>query len=163
MVFLVLLSFAFVFPSFLPKAWGVQTVEKKIGGIQGNPATKRGMDIGFDRGVTAAKQDRDAGLEPDLNRHDDFENAKKFYRYEFGSRITFLRAFRRGFIGGYKRVFGEDTKLKISSSKESLSITGATMESSIPSPSSLPPPVRVRKVKKSSPPSLPVDTASDAL
>jgi hypothetical protein len=88
-----------------------KNLEKKTGGMMGDPAGKRGVEYGFDKGFAAGKKDKDAGLEPDPKRHEDFNDPEKFYRYEFGARSSFVNGFRSGFVGGYQKAFGKKGKV----------------------------------------------------
>jgi hypothetical protein len=84
---------------------------RKVGGIMGNPAQKRGIEMGFDMGFIAGKADKENGLKPDPKRHDAFNDPEKYYRYEFGSRAAFISGFRGGFAGGYQKAFGKEIRV----------------------------------------------------
>ena len=102
---------------------GAQTTapsEKKTGGMMGDPASKRGVEYGFDKGFEAGKADKDAGLKPDPARHDDFNSPEKFYRYEFGSRAGFVQGFKSGFVGGYEKAFGKNVKITVPGTKSAV-------------------------------------------
>ncbi len=83
---------------------------KKVG-FSGDPARKRGMEIGFDMGKKAGKADKEQDLKPDLKRHEAYEKPDKFYRSEYGSRASFTSGFRSGFSGGYQSAFGKKVNL----------------------------------------------------
>jgi hypothetical protein len=89
----------------------VSTHGKKHG-YMGDPARKRGLELGYDRGYWAAKTDQKFGKEPDVARHDAYHDPNNYYRYEFGRRSVFYQGFRAGFYAGYKQVFGKDAKFK---------------------------------------------------
>jgi hypothetical protein len=82
----------------------------KQGGISGDPARKRGLELGFDKGLKAGKQDKDKGLKPNPKSRDEFNNPDKSYSYEYGSRASFDAGFRSGFLGGYQQGFGQKVK-----------------------------------------------------
>jgi hypothetical protein len=94
---------------------------KKTGGMMGDPAGKRGLEYGFDKGFQAGKTDKDGGLKPDPARHEDYNDPEKFYRYEFGSRSHFVQGFKSGFAGGYQKAFGKEVKIKIPGEKAAVS------------------------------------------
>lgn len=79
----------------------------------GDPAKKRGVEYGFDKGYSAGKKDKDAGLKPDPKRHEDFNDPEKYYRYEFGSRAGFISGFKGGFVGGYQKAYGKKVKVVV--------------------------------------------------
>ncbi len=74
---------------------------KRVGGIQGDPAMKRGVDLGWDKGYLAGKAEVEQGVNPDPTRFEDYNDPNKWYRYEFGKRGIFIRGFRGGFLKGY--------------------------------------------------------------
>ena len=74
---------------------------KKRGGIQGHPAMKRGLELGWDKGYLAGKAEVEKSTQPDPSRHEDYNDPDKWYRYEFGRRSIFIRGFRGGFLKGY--------------------------------------------------------------
>lgn len=160
LIMVLVLGAAIGLPSVLNAA-SDSTIEKKRGGIMGDPATKRGLEYGFDKGVSAGKQDKKAELEPDVSRHEAYEDPNKYYRYEFGSRARFVRGFKSGFVGGYKQVFGKGVKVKTASSKSASKTVEPSAVVSKPSgkSSSVSP-----TPKKHSPRPRPIpDTAGDAL
>lgn len=83
----------------------------------GNPASKRGVELGFDQGYLAAKSDQKASLKPDMNRHQAYQDPNKYYRYEFGGRSNFNRGFLAGFRAGYRQVLGKSVPSGSSKSK----------------------------------------------
>ena len=83
---------------------------KKVG-FSGDPARKRGMEIGFDQGKKAGKVDKEQALKPDLKRHEAYDNPDKYFRSEYGSRASFTSGFRSGFSGGYQSAFGKKVNL----------------------------------------------------
>ncbi|MDX1386466.1 MAG: hypothetical protein R3257_02675 [bacterium] len=80
--------------------------------FMGNPAHKRGTELGFDRGYWAAKSDQKFGREPDVSRHEAYHDPNTYYRYEFGNRGAFYQGFRAGFWAGYKYIIGKDATFK---------------------------------------------------
>lgn len=93
-----------------PAAGGKKT------GFNGDPAKKRGLEIGFDQGQKAGKGDLEKKLSPDPNRHDEFNKPEKFFRFEYGSQAAFSSGFRSGFVGGYQAAYGKKVKVSASAS-----------------------------------------------
>jgi hypothetical protein len=85
-------------------------ISKKVG-FSGDPARKRGMEIGFDMGKKAGNSDKEQALKPDLKRHEAYQKPEKYYRSEYGSSASFASGFRSGFSGGYQTAFGKKVKL----------------------------------------------------
>ena len=83
-----------------------QNREGKKYGFSGDPSKKRGLELGFDRGWQAAKNDQDQAEKLDPKTHDFMVLAEKLYRYEYGSRQSFLYGFERGFLKGYREALG---------------------------------------------------------
>ena len=79
----------------------------KKSGFMGDPARKRGIEIGFDYGKKAGKEDKAQGLKPDPKRHEAFQKPEKYHRSEYGSQANFVAGFRGGFLGGYQSAFGK--------------------------------------------------------
>ncbi|MCE9625253.1 MAG: hypothetical protein K8R69_07375 [Deltaproteobacteria bacterium] len=98
-------------------------------GYNGDPARKRGLEIGYDLGRKAGKSDLEQSLKPDPKRHEDFEKPEKYFRHEYGSQASFVGGFRSGFMGGYQAAFGKKvpmTATGVSGEKpKSSSSTGA--------------------------------------
>ncbi len=92
---------------------------KKVG-FSGDPARKRGMEIGFDLGKKAGKADKEQDLKPDLKRHEAYQKPEKYYRSEYGSSASFASGFRSGFSGGYQAAFGK----KVSFPSDGTSLKG---------------------------------------
>ena len=86
------------------------TTSKKVG-FAGDPARKRGLEIGFDLGKKAGKSDKEQDLKPDLKRHEDYQKPEKYFRHEYGSSAAFASGFRSGFSGGYQAAFGKKVNL----------------------------------------------------
>jgi len=97
-----------------PAGWAKSknTKGKKVGFV-GDPAKKRGVEYGFDKGYEAGKADKDAGLKPDPKRHEDFNKPEKYHRSEFGSQAGFSAGFKGGFVGGYQKAFGKKVKINV--------------------------------------------------
>jgi len=101
---------------------GKQAAGGKKTGFNGDPAKKRGLEIGFDQGQKAGKKDLDQKLSPDPRRHEEYNKPEKFFRTEYGSVASFSSGFRSGFVGGYQTAFGK--KVPISSSGSSYGASG---------------------------------------
>ena len=108
---------------FPAKAQGTSSTSKtskkavegtKKTGFSGDPARKRGLELGFDLGKKCGKSDLEQSLKPDPKRHEDFEKPEKYFRSEYGSQASFIGGFRSGFVGGYQTAFGK--KVPISAS-----------------------------------------------
>jgi len=74
-----------------------------MGGIVGDPSRKRGLELGYDVGLKAARQENATGTAPDAKAHPEYQNPDKWYRYEYGSRAQFMAGFRSGFLGAYRK------------------------------------------------------------
>lgn len=95
---------------------------KKTGGIVGDPSHKRGLDLGYDAGPRAGREDKADNKDRNPAARQEYKNPGQFYRYEYGSRALFIAGFRRGFLRGYNSSF-KKTELKPSKSKpESASV-----------------------------------------
>ena len=123
--FLVLLAFAFHIPSLAfaqaksSSAKSARASDTKKTGFTGDPARKRGLEIGYDMGKKAAKADLEQNLKPDPKRHEAFQKPEKYHRSEYGSQANFVSGFKSGFLGGYQAGFGK--KVPISASGTSIS------------------------------------------
>lgn len=122
--FLVLFVFAFQIPcpTFAQTKSGAKSAkasETKKTGFTGDPARKRGLEIGYDMGKKAAKADQEQNLKPDPKRHEAFQKPEKYHRSEYGSQANFVSGFKSGFLGGYQAGFGK--KVPISASGTSTS------------------------------------------
>jgi len=89
-----------------PAAKKSKTPSYKVG-FSGDPARKRGMEIGFDLGKKAGKIDKDQDLKPDMKRHEAYQKPETYFRSEYGSSANFTSGFRSGFSGGYQSAFGK--------------------------------------------------------
>ncbi len=140
------------------------TVSKgNVGGIMGDPARKRGLELGFDMGKKAGKADKDQGKKADPQTHPEFNDPRPFYRYEYGSFAGFASGFRSGFLGGYKTAYGGDAKIKLTSPTVKSSGTTKTEGATGPAtPSSATTPKVAKPAAPKTKPSKP-DAASDAL
>ncbi len=101
--------------SFPPDAYSQNPSSKappKKTGFSGDPARKRGLELGFDFGLKAGKGDKSLNKKPNPGEHEAFKNPDKYYRYEFGSRASFVGGFKSGFVGGYQQAFGKKVQLK---------------------------------------------------
>lgn len=91
-----------------------KAAEAKKTGFTGDPAKKRGLEIGYDLGRKAGKADLDQKLKPDPKRHEDYNKPEKYFRHEYGSQASFTSGFRSGFVGGYQAAFGKKVPLSAS-------------------------------------------------
>src|SRR4030095_2087982 len=78
---------------------------KTTGGIVGDPSHKRGFVLGYDAGPRAGSEDKAQNKNPDPSLRPEYNKPDQFYRYEYGSRASFIAGFRRGFLRGYKSSF----------------------------------------------------------
>jgi hypothetical protein len=90
------------------------TPEKKTA-YSGDPARKRGMELGHDYGLKAGKEDKTKNAPPNPQAHEAFKDPNKYYRYEFGSRASFVSGFKSGFLGGYQQALGKKVTVKAES------------------------------------------------
>ncbi|MFO1463694.1 MAG: hypothetical protein U1F66_07935 [bacterium] len=93
---------------------GSKASEAKKTGFSGDPAKKRGLEIGYDLGRKAGKADLEQKLKPDPKRHEDYNKPEKYFRHEYGSQASFTSGFRSGFVGGYQAAFGKKVPLSAS-------------------------------------------------
>ena len=93
----------------------------------GDPATKRGYELGYDDGVKAGKDDKKKGRKESASSHEDYKNGEKKFRSEYGNRGKFAGGYQGGFLKGYKSGYNrektdlEAAKLAKISDKEKLS------------------------------------------
>jgi len=73
----------------------------KVQGYMGDPALKRGVELGYDIGVKAGKADKAQNKKADPTHHPDYLEADKKHRSEYGSRASFVRGYQMGFTKGY--------------------------------------------------------------
>lgn len=105
-----LLSLIFVgaFSMFIGKALfsnepGSKKAElAKDQGFMGDPAQKRGFELGYDDGVRAGKKDQKEGKKQNAAGNENYKTANKKYRYEYGSANRFVSGYQAGFSKGYK-------------------------------------------------------------
>jgi hypothetical protein len=100
---------------------GKQEAGGKKAGFNGDPAKKRGLEIGFDQGQKAGKSDLEQKLSPDPRRHEEYSKPEKFFRHEYGSQASFSSGFRSGFVGGYQTAFGKKVPHSVSDSSYGVS------------------------------------------
>jgi len=81
-------------------------------GYTGDPSRKRGLELGFDQGLKAGKQDKEQNKKPDPGACEDYQKPEKFFRHEYGSQTAFTSGFKSGFVGGYQSAFGKKVPLK---------------------------------------------------
>lgn len=71
-------------------------------GFMGDPAQKRGFELGYDDGVRAGKKDQKEGKKQNATGNENYKTANKKYRYEYGSANRFVSGYQAGFSKGYK-------------------------------------------------------------
>lgn len=71
-------------------------------GFMGDPAQKRGFELGYDDGVRAGKKDQKEGKKQNPTANENYKTANKKYRYEYGSANRFVSGYQAGFSKGYK-------------------------------------------------------------
>jgi hypothetical protein len=83
------------------------TIEKggKTQGYMGDPALKRGAELGYDAGVKAGKADKMEKKKANPTQNEDYKGADKKYRSEYGNRANFIRGYQIGFVRGYTVTF----------------------------------------------------------
>jgi len=100
----------------------VQKVDlAKNQGFMGDPAQKRGFELGYDDGVRAGKKDQKEGKKQNPTGNENYKTANKKYRYEYGSANRFVSGYQAGFNKGYKSGYTraeEITKGKSGAAKE---------------------------------------------
>lgn len=121
------------------------TTSGKKSGFSGDPARKRGLELGFDYGLKAGKEDKAQKKKADPQAHQPFQNPEKYYRYEFGSRANFISGFKSGFLGGYQQALGKKVTWKADGSGN----VAGTLPTDVKTPTKKPVP--------------PVNPAADAL
>lgn len=109
-------------------------VTKKTG-YSGDPARKRGIEIGFDMGKKAGKADLEQKLKPDPKRHEPFQKPETYHRSEYGSQASFVSGFKSGFMGGYQTGLGKKvpysaTGLSLDKTKPTTSIKNTSTATS---------------------------------
>src|SRR5262245_19383272 len=62
----------------------------KVQGFMGDPALKRGVELGYDIGVKAGKADKAQNKKADPTHHPAYLEAEKKHRSEYGSRASFV-------------------------------------------------------------------------
>ena len=68
----------------------------------GDPAIKRGFELGYDDGVKAGKEDKKNGKKENVTVHEDYKKGDKKFRSEYGNRGKFVAGYQGGFLKGYK-------------------------------------------------------------
>lgn len=107
--------------------------EARKTGFTGDPARKRGIEIGYDLGKKAGKSDLEQKLKPDPKRHEAFNKPEKYFRSEYGSQASFVSGFKSGFLGGYQA--GQGKKVPLSATGLSADKTKATTGAPVKKPS----------------------------
>lgn len=121
----------------------------KKSAYMGDPARKRGLEIGFDLGLQAGREDKKNDAKPMPQEKEAYKKPEKYYRHEFGSQANFVSAFKGGFLNGYQQAFGKKVTIKPD---------GTAVGGSIVPGSSTP----IAKKPKGAPPP-PANPAADAL
>ena len=103
-VIILILFFCFVFSPLKIQAEleGQQADLAKSQAYMGDPAQKRGFELGYDHGVKAGKKDQTEGKGQKPTDQEAYKTADKQYRYEYGNRGRFVAGYRAGFTKGYK-------------------------------------------------------------
>lgn len=98
----------------------------------GDPSLKRGLELGYDDGVRAGKEEKRAGQKKS-REYDLTRMAEKKYRMEYGSKSKFVSGYKSGFARGFKsgqlRERGESAKLSKRKEKYELKELRETKES----------------------------------
>ncbi len=128
----------------------------KAQGFMGDPAQKRGFELGYDAGVRAGKEDKKLNRKSVPQSRDEYKNADKQYRYEYGMRSRFVGGYQSGFSKGYQAGYSREkidteaakqdkentknteTQKKVSESKSAKASTESQIASSLPSKKSDP-------------------------
>ncbi len=113
---LFLLFFTFIFSplnaatDFKAKKNPPNVKEGKTKGYNGDPALKRGYDLGYDDGIKAGKGDKKIGKKDQPTVHESYKTPEKKFRHEYGSQSKFITGYRAGFSRGYKVGFAQGKK-----------------------------------------------------
>ncbi len=89
-------------PLFSKEVENKKTDLAKNQGFMGDPAQKRGFELGYDDGVRAGKKDHKEGKKQNPTGNENYKTANKKYRYEYGSANRFISGYQAGFSKGYK-------------------------------------------------------------
>jgi len=84
----------------------------------GDPSRKRGLELGYDVGLKAARQESVEAKASVSNDHPEYQNADKWYRYEYGSRAQFVAGFRSGFSAAYRQALKKSPAAKLEKTSE---------------------------------------------
>lgn len=74
----------------------------------GDPATKRGYELGYDDGVKAGKEDKKNGKKESPSSREEYKVGDKKFRSEYGSRAKFVGGYQGGFLKGYKSGYNRE-------------------------------------------------------
>ncbi len=80
----------------------------KAQGFMGDPAQKRGFELGYDAGVRAGKEDKKLNHKSAPQSREEYKNADKQYRYEYGVRARFVGGYQSGFSKGYQAGYSRE-------------------------------------------------------
>lgn len=111
----------------------------------GDPAHKRGFELGYDDGVRTGKKDQKEGKKQNPGASESYKTADKKYRYEYGSRARFVSGYQSGFTKGYKSGYAREQEItkgkqggtettEIKPVKKKVRITPPPTTSSLPPP-----------------------------
>lgn len=91
-----------------------------------DPAAKRGLELGYDMGRKAGKQDMAESRPSQSKEHEYYKNANTYHRTEYGSLASFENGFKKGFVIGYESAYkGErPTQIKLKKSHSDFSDSG---------------------------------------
>ncbi|MBF0493410.1 MAG: hypothetical protein HQM15_11610 [Deltaproteobacteria bacterium] len=101
----------------------------KTRAYMGDPAQKRGYELGLDLGFKAGKSDKKEGKKNNPTAHEDYKNAIKKFRSEYGIQSHFLAGYSAGFNKGYRSGFSLGKESPVKEKKKS---EGNTKESTPP-------------------------------
>lgn len=90
------------------KAKGASASDSKKQVYMGDPATKRGYELGYDDGVKAGKEDKKNGKKENPSGHENYKLGEKKFRAEYGNRGKFVGGYQGGFLKGYKSGYGRE-------------------------------------------------------
>ncbi len=86
------------------------TKEGKQAGYSGDPALKRGYELGYDDGVKNGKSDKKAGKKNSPTSSSEYKAPEKKFRHEYGNQAKFVSGYRSGFLKGYKAGFSREVQ-----------------------------------------------------
>ena len=90
----------------------------KVSGFNGDPALKRGYELGYGHGVKAGREDKKNGKKDNPTVHEEYKNSDKKFRAEYGSRSKFNTGYQNGFVKAYKTAYKNATTTKNASANQ---------------------------------------------